>query len=39
VADLLACELGWDQTERAAQIAAFERTVAAERQGATAAAP
>jgi glycerol-3-phosphate dehydrogenase len=43
VADLLAGELGWDPTERATQIAAFERTVLAERRaahpGAAAAAP
>jgi glycerol-3-phosphate dehydrogenase len=32
VADLLAGELGWDHTERAEQIAAFERTVEAERR-------
>jgi glycerol-3-phosphate dehydrogenase len=32
VADLLAGELGWDQTERARQIAAFELGVEAERR-------
>jgi glycerol-3-phosphate dehydrogenase len=39
VADLLAVELGWDEAERANQIAGFARLVEAERQAAGAGAP